>query len=236
MTVPTITQPTIPAAPLITEVPPLENGDRLSRDEYERRYNAMPHINKAELIEGVVYMPSPVRVMRHASPHAIFITWLGVYWSATPGVRVADNSTIRLDLENEPQPDALLLIEPALGGQAKISVDDYIEGAPELVSEIAASSASIDLNAKFRAYQRNGVKEYIVWRVRDQAIDWFVLRHSQFERLSPNAAGILQSEVFPGLWLDAAAMLRGDLATVLAVLHQAMADAAHAAFVEKLRK
>src|SRR5262249_8040755 len=145
-------------------------------------------------------------------------------------------STARLDLENEPQPDGLLLIESACGGQARISQDDYIEGAPELVGEVSSTSASIDLNQKLRVYRRNGVREYIVWRTRDQEIDWFVLRGSDFDRLAPGADGIYRSEVFPGLWLDAAALTRFDLATVLRVLQQGLASPEHAAFVARLQQ
>jgi len=236
MTMPTIKPPVSVPFPPSPEVPPLENGDRLTRDEFERRYCAMPHIKKAELIEGVVYMPSPVSMLRHGSPHFALNGWLFVYRSNTPGVRGADNATVRLDLENEPQPDNLLLIEPDRGGQARYSPEGYVEGAPELVGEISASSVSIDLNAKLRAYQRNGVREYVVWRVRDQAIDWFVMRNAQFERLAADDAGVLKSEAFPGLWLDAPAMLRGDLPAVLAVLQQGIADPAQVSFVAKLQK
>src|SRR5215470_7384700 len=137
--------------------PPLEPGDRLTRPEFERRYDAMPHLRKAELIEGVVYMPSPVRFRHHGRPHALLMGWLIHYEAATPGVETADNSTARLDLDNEPQPDAVLLIDPARGGQAHISADDYIENAPELVAEVASSSVSIDLTTKLHVYQRNGV-------------------------------------------------------------------------------
>jgi Uma2 family endonuclease len=216
------------------EVPPLEPGDRLTRDEFERRYEAMPLLKKAELIEGVVYMPSPVRHRRHGAPHAHVIGWLGQYQAATEGVQVGDNSTIRLDLDNEPQPDALLLIDPARGGQARISADDYIEGAPELVAEIAASSASFDLNTKLTVYRRNGVQEYIVWRVLDGEIDWFVLRQGQYVRQVPDAQGLLRSDVFPGLWLDATALVQGDLARVLAVVQQGVSTPEHAAFVGRL--
>src|SRR5205823_5660159 len=132
--------------------PPLEPGDRLSREEFERRYEAMPELKKAELIEGVVHLPSPVRMMRHGRPHAGIITWLGVYDANTAGVWVVDNTTLRLDLDNEPQPDAALMIEPDCGGQVRLTSDDYVEGAPELVAEVAASSASIDLHAKLRVY------------------------------------------------------------------------------------
>jgi Uma2 family endonuclease len=184
----------------------LEPGDHLTRDEFERRYDAMPGLKKAELIGGVVYMPSPVRVRRHGGPQAYLITWLGTYRLRTPGVLVIANTSARLDLENMPQPDAAMLIEPACGGRARIDDDDYLEGAPELVAEVAASTASFDLHTKLRLYERAGAQEYLVWRVRDRAIDWFVLRPGGYERLPMRAAGIYYSEVLPGLWLDAQAM------------------------------
>ena len=215
-------------------VPPLENGDVLTRAEFERRYETMPHLKKAELIEGVVYVPSPVRHQSHGHPHTRLITWLGYYEANTPGVQASDNSTVRLDLDNEPQPDGLLFIDPACGGQAHIDAADYIAGAPELVAEVAASSASYDLHVKLRVYRRNGVREYLVWRVLDQAVDWFVLRAGQYEPLPVDTEGLLRSEVFPGLWLDPAALLRGDLATVLAVVQRGLASPEHAAFVARL--
>lgn len=224
------------ASPHLPRIPPLEPGDRLTRDEFERRYDAMPHLKKAELIEGVVYMPSPVRWNHHARPHVTLTTWLGVYTAHTPGVQAGDNGTVRLDLNNEPQPDGALIIEPALGGQAVLSPDDYIEGSPELVAEVAASSVSIDLHAKLPVYRRHRVLEYIVWRVLDRAIDWFVLRQGQYDRLALTPAGIFQSEVFPGLWLDPAALARFDLGTVLQVLQQGLASPEHAAFVVKLQQ
>lgn len=215
---------------------PLEPGDRLTRDEFERRYDAMPHLKKAELIEGVVYMPSPVRLRRHGRPHFRLIAWLGLYEGSTPGLIGGDNSTARLDLDNEPQPDALLLIDPALGGQARISVDDYVEMAPEMVGEVSASSASFDLHTKLQVYRRNGVREYIVWRVLDQQIDWFVLRGGQFQPLAVDPTGLLRSEVFPGLWLDPAALIRGDMPRVFAVVQQGLASPEHAEFVRRLQE
>jgi Uma2 family endonuclease len=216
-------------------IPPLENGDTLTRAEFERRYEAMPHLKKAELIEGVVYVPSPVRHRYHGHQHTHLISWLGYYEAHTPGVEASDNVTVRLDLDNEPQPDALLFIDPACGGQVLIDADGYIEGAPELVAEVASSSASYDLHAKLRVYRRNGVRDYIVWRVLDQEIDWFVLRAEQYERLPLDAAGLYRSEVFPGLWLDPAALLRGDLAAVLAVVQRGLASPEHTAFATRLR-
>ncbi len=217
-------------------VPPLENGDRLSRAEFERRYEAMPGLKKAELIEGEVHMPSPVRHRGHSHPHTRLVAWLANYESRTPGVEAGDNGSVRLDLDNEPQPDALLFIRPEHGGQAHLSDDDYIEGAPELVAEVASSSVSYDLGKKMNAYRRNGVREYLVWRVLDHQVDWYVNREGRFELLAPGADGILRSTVFPGLWLDPAALARGEKATVEAVFQQGLGSPEHAEFVRRLRE
>ncbi len=165
-------------ARLPRSIPPLESGDRLTRKEFERRYHAMPHVKKAELVEGMVFMASPLRAKGHGKPHAQIMTWLGTYEAATPGVEVLDNPTVRLDADNEPQPDALLRLEE--GGTSTISTDDYVEGPPELIVEIAASSASLDLGDKRHVYRRNQVREYLVWRVYDQALDWFYLQEGQY--------------------------------------------------------
>jgi Uma2 family endonuclease len=215
-------------------VPPLQAGDRLTRAEFERRYRAMPHVHKAELVEGVVYMPSPVSNEGHSSPHFDLTTVLGVYRSQTPGVQGGDNGTLRLDLDNELQPDAFLRILPRYGGQSA-DRDDYIVGAPELVAEITASTASYDLHDKLRAYRRNGVCEYVVWRVWDSELDWFVLRQGAYLPLEP-VGGMYRSEVFPGLWLDTAALLSGDLARALAVVQQGLASPEHADFVARLQQ
>jgi Uma2 family endonuclease len=148
-------------------------------------------------------------------------------------VQGGDNSTLRLDLDNDPQPDAFLRILPEFGGQSR-TANGYVEGATELIAEVAASSASYDLHDKLNAYRRNGVREYVVWRVYDQAIDWFVLREGKYDRLSLTPEGLYQSEVFPGLWLDPAALLRGDLALVLQVVQRGLATPEHARFVNRL--
>ncbi len=154
----------------------------------------------------------------------------------TPGVEAGDNGSIRLDLDNEPQPDGFLIILPERGGQMRIGEDDYIEGAPDLVAEVAASSVSYDLGKKLRAYAANGVREYVVWRVLDREIDWYVNRGGRFERITPQADDTLRSEVFPGLWLDPAALMRGDVNAVLAVVQQGLNSPQHADLVARLER
>ena len=217
-------------------VPPLESGDRLTRAEFERRYEAMPDVKKAELIEGEVYMPSPVSLDYHAEPHSDVVTWLGVYKASTAGVGSGDNATVRLAPDNEPQPDALLYVRPEFGGRVRVTKKKrYLRRAPEFVFEVAASSTSIDLGKKLTAYRRNKVSEYAVWRVYDDVIDWFVYRAGGFDPLAPDPAdGLFKSTVFPGLWLDPTALMRGDLPAVLATLSRGLASPEHAAFVQLL--
>lgn len=197
---------------------PLESGDRLTRAEFERRYSARPDIKKAELIEGVVYVASPVRTEEHGQPHFELTTWLGVYVSRTPGTIHATDSTVKLDADNEFQPDLFLAWDAAHGGTVQLE-DGYVVGAPELVVEISASTASRDLSLKMDVYRRNGVKEYVVWQVYEERIDWFRLNEDGvYETVAPSEQGTLESQAFPGLRLDSAAMLRGDLGAVLRAL------------------
>jgi len=230
-------------------IPPLRNGDHLTSDEFFRRYEAMPGV-KAELIDGRVYlqtspvrnadgrvmvMASPVRHREHGKPHAQVITWLGTYEASTPGVETSDNATLRLDIDNEPQPDVFLRIAPDRGGQSGDSDDGYVVGSPEFVAEIAASSANYDLHEKLHAYRRHGVKEYLVWRIEDQEIDWFVLREGRYEPLAAGEDGVTTSATFPGLWLDRLALLRGELASVLDTLRRGLETPQHAEFVARLK-
>ncbi|HVS38899.1 MAG TPA: Uma2 family endonuclease [Gemmataceae bacterium] len=230
-----LARPGAPPHEKTERIPPLYNGDRLTAEEFERRYDAMPGLKKAELINGVVYMPPPVSQEDHSGPHFDVIGWLSLYRMATPGVRGGDNATLRLPLNNRPQPDAFLFIEPARAGRVRI-VDGYIVGGPELIVEVAATSTNYDLTEKLPLYLQNNVGEYIVWRVFDQEIDWFVLRNGQYERLALSPEGCFKSEVLPGLWLDAAALIRGDMVRVAQVAQQGIASAEHAAFVARLRQ
>jgi len=214
--------------------PILENGDLLSRSEFERRYQAMPRLKKAELIEGIVYMASPLRFKSHAQPHANAMGWLWYYTIATPGAFLGDNPTVRLDMDNELQPDAVLLIDPTRDGQTRIDEQDYIEGAPELIIEIAASTASIDLRDKKRVYRRNGVKEYLVWQVTSNRLNWFSLKGEEYIELLPDAKGIIKSQVFPGLWLSVSALLAGDMQDVLTNLQAGLSSTEHQEFVQRL--
>jgi len=224
----------LPTAPQRSRVPPLEPGDHLTRAEFERRYDATPGLKKAELIEGVVYMPPPVSFGWHSEPHVNVVGWLWHYRVHTPGVRSGADGSIRLSNANMPQPDALLFIEPDCGGQVRVGADDFLEGAPEFICEVAATSAAIDLHDKLEVYRRNGVKEYVVWRTYDGEIDWFVARDGNLERHAPDAVGVFRSVVFPGLWLDATSLLKSNVAAVLAKLQEGIASPEHAEFVRRL--
>lgn len=215
-------------------IPQLENGDRLTRAEFERRYEAMPEKVKAELIEGVVYMASPVRITHHAKPHSRIMWWLGSYLVYTEGVDFADNSTVRLDQDNQPQPDAVLYVKEEFGGSSYISLDDYLEGSPELVVEIASSTVSYDTTEKKKIYRRNGVKEYIIWRVDDEAIDWFALENGAYVLLEADKNGVIESGFFTGLRLNVKAILQDDLAKVLSDLQKGLQTKKHKNFVKNL--
>ncbi len=217
-------------------IPPLENGAHLSAGEFLRRYEAMPEVKKAELVNGIVYMTSPVRIDQHGEPDSLIQTWLGTYSIATPGVKHAINSTARLGPDDVPQPDGLLRIVPECGGQARLDAKGYLQGAPELAVEVAASTASLDTREKLASYRRAGVREYLVWRTEDEAVDWWTLEEDEYRPISAGADGLLRSKVFPGLWLDTAALLAGDGARLMAKLQEGLQSAGHAAFVAELRK
>jgi Uma2 family endonuclease len=217
-------------------VPPLENGDHLTRAEFMRRWEAMPNLKRAELIEGIVYMAAAVRHLHHGRPHRLLIGWLDRYISNTPGIDGGANASIGLDEDNMPQPDGYLLVPVEMGGLAQVTDDGYLEGAPTLVAEISASTSSMDLNQKFQVYLRSGVREYLVWRVRDNAIDWFVNTQGQFVPMSLDSDGIYRSRVCPGLWLDPEALIRGRSRRVYEVLDLGMATSGYRTFATEAAK
>lgn len=225
-------------------IPPLRNGDHLTRAEFHRRYEAMGESVRAELIEGIVYiwnspdMPSPVSINKHAAPHDDLVAWHGYYRSRTPGLIHGNNATVFLDGIGEPQPDVLLGIPVSAGGRTRLVTrgdSEYVEGAPDLVIEISASTASIDLNAKLAAYQRNGVGEYLVVLTEDdREVRWMSLVDNRFVPIAPDADGLLKSRLFPGLWLDPAALLAGDLPKLFAAVDRGCATDAHREFAARL--
>jgi Uma2 family endonuclease len=212
---------------------PLENGERTDQKTFHTWYQTTPDGFKAELIAGEVVVASPLKVS-HSEHHGLTMYWLWSYALETPGTRPRDNATAILGEDSEPQPDAALIVEPSHGGQTGVDDDGYATGAPEFVGEIANSSGSIDLHRKKQDYERAGVKEYAVVLLREQQVRWFVLRGGTFHDMPPNGDGIYRSVVFPGLWLDAAALLRLDGAGIAAALRLGLASPEHAAFVLEL--
>jgi Uma2 family endonuclease len=196
------------------QVLPLENGDTLTREEFHRRYEASPDIKKAELIDGIVYLASPVSI-HHSKPHARLTGWLVAYAARHDGTEVHDNPTLVLSGANEPQPDLVLR---RLSGASMVNNNDYLEGGPELVVEIAATSASLDLNAKLRTYERAGIPEYLVWRTLEDVVEWFALENGSYKPLKPGSDGILESRQFPGLRLSVDVLLDGSLRDLLALV------------------
>ncbi|HUE74343.1 MAG TPA: Uma2 family endonuclease [Pirellulaceae bacterium] len=216
-------------------VPPLESGDVMDRHEFERRWEAMPGLKRAELIDGVVFVPPALRYSAHGNPHLLLSTWLGSYLISTPGVEAGDAPTVRLDEKNLPQPDLCLFLPFAAGGKTKIASDDYLEGPPDLIVEVAASSVSLDLHGKKLAYEEAGVREYLIWRTLDGALDWFVASEGAFVPLLPDVAGLLKSRTFPGLWLDPQVLLAKDHRRLLEALERGLASPEHAQFVAQLQ-
>lgn len=225
----THTVQTMPPLPL------LESGDHLDQATFHALYKATPPAFRAELIGGVVIVSSPLGPA-HGAYHALVMGWLTNYWVATPGTQARDNTTAILGESSEPQPDGALIIEPACGGRTGLSEDGYAAGPPELIVEVASSSASIDLHAKRDDYEQAGVLEYVVVVLRQRRLRWFAWRDGAYQELSADADGIYRSRVFPGLWLHADALLRLDGAQVMEVLRQGLATPEHVAFVQLLQQ
>lgn len=210
-------------------VPPLVDGERLSRVEFERRYEAMPDI-KAELIGGVVHVASPTKA-GHGRPHQLLSTCIGNYVAATPGVDASLETTVRLGDEDEPEPDISLFV---VGGGCREDAQGYLAGPPELVAEVSLSSLSLDLNAKRRAYERHGCREYLVLAVPDAALRAFALEGATLRPRALDPDGVFRSQAFPGLWLDGPAILRLDRRRADEVVRAGLASPEHAAFVRAL--
>ena len=208
------------------------HGQHLDQPTFHERYEAMPEGTWAELVGGVVYMPSPVR-NDHGDYDDDVSYWVCHYKRFTKGLRSGKNSTVILDKIGETQPDGHLRIPQELGGQTRIE-RGFIVGAPELVIEIARSSRYYDSNEKKADYERTGVREYLVIELDPDRIHWFIRRGGHFEDLLPGPDGIYRSEVFPGLWLDPEALYAEDLDRMIEVLEQGLATPEHADFAGRL--
>lgn len=216
-------------------LPPLAAGQHLDQSTFHERDEAMPPDTRAELVGGVVYMPSPLSA-DHGAEHINVSGWLFHYKRFTPAVHGASDATVKLGPRGEPQPDCQLRIPAELGGRTLVDEDGYIAGPPELIVELARSSRRYDLKEKKADYERAGVREYVVVEFDPDRIHWFIRRGERFVRLRPGADGIYRSKVFPGLWLDPEALFAEDLDRLIQVLEQGLATPEHAAFVAKLAK
>lgn len=219
--------------PIPSRLEPLElhTGDRMTQKEFHAAYERTPEGFKAELIGGIVYVASPLK-LRHGNPHLHFGSIFAVYEGATPRVEASDNTTVILGELAEPQPDLFLRILPEHGGQSKTTSDDYVEGAPELVAEVAVSSRSIDLHLKRKDYADYGVLEYMVLCVRERQFRWFDLRANQ--ELSLDSDNICRAKTFPGLWIDSDALFARDYARAMTILQQGITTPQHAEFITRL--
>lgn len=224
-----------PALPTSQPMAPLSSGDRLVRAEFERRYAAQPEIVKAELVEGVVYVASPTHAQAHSIPHFHLIGWLATYLAATPGVRGADNVMLRLDDDNVVQPDICAWIEHIAQPRAWVGQDDFLNGAPDLIIEIAATSATYDLHDKLQAYRRNRVREYLVVATYDRVARWHRWVDGRYIVVAPEDDGIYRSAALPGLWLAIDRFWAGDLPGLLATAQQGIHTAEHAQFTTDLQ-
>lgn len=230
-------------------VPPLRDGDRLARAEFLRRYAASKDVLRAELLGGVVYVNArrvrrngkeaavpPIAGGHHGLPQSRVHFWLEHYALHTPGVEASAPTSLHLPTEDSlPEPDALLFVLPECGGRAGVRDDDYVHGSPDLVVEVANTTGGRDAGLKADIYAADGVPEYLVWRTQEQAVEWYRLtRRRKYAPLAADAAGIVRSLAFPGLWLDVPALVALDRAMVFATAQQGIASPEHAAFVAKL--
>jgi Uma2 family endonuclease len=210
----------------------LVEGQQLDQPAFHSLYQAMPPGTRAELIDGVVYMPSPVGRADGRAQLPVSM-WLGFYAENTPGVEVLLNATTILGWKSEPQPDGLLRILPEFGGRTS-DERGLVHGAPELVVEVAKATRYVDLGPKLNDYGRAGVQEYVVRAIDPDEIYWFGHDHGALVQRPQSDDGLYHSTVFPGLGLDPIALLNGDTRRLRAVVDLGCATPEHAAFVTRL--
>ena len=217
------------------ETPPLREGDHLNAEEFHRRYEAMPELKNARLIDGVVHMSSPMCFHRHGRPHSEIHGWLYLYSRFLPGIHLADNTSLRVDDLNEPQPDLMLFLDGANGGASWFDDRGFVHGVPDLIVEVAGTTAREDAGEKRALYESIGVREFILWRTIEQRLDWWHLVGGTYQLLPPDEAGVIRSVVFPGLWLYPDALIGRDARAIAAVIEAGLASEEHQKFAATLR-
>lgn len=226
--------PTQPAArsEKCKDRPPLNSGDRLSRAEFLRRYGQYPETKKAELVEGVVIVGSPVH-KQHSIPHFRFSTVLGVYCAGTPGILAGDNQSVILDQENELQPDLCVWVSEERRAKSEESEKGPLIGAPDLVVEVAASSASQELHSKLNVYLRSRVREYLVLLAYERETRFFRLVDGEFRAVQPDDAGVFRSQVLPGFRFRSDWFWQGRISELLELAREGLASQEHRDFAAK---
>lgn len=215
------------------EIPTLHAGDFLSREEFLRRWTNMPALKRAELLRGVVYMPSPVSI-EHGEMENFAGAWTCLYRVATPGTAAGNNATTFLG-EETPQPDVHLRVLSECGGKARVE-KGYLHGAPELMVEVCASSAAYDLHIKYDLYQKAGVQEYLAVVIFEREIRWHQLVEGKYRPIPTDEDGVTRSRAFPGLWLNGSALLAGDFKLAMQTLEEGIASPEHRTFVDQLAR
>ena len=216
------------------KAPLLDSGYHLSSEEFHDRYTQMPENVRAELIEGIVYVASPI-YMPHSGQHLFLATLCGAYEFETPGILGAIAGSVRLDGSNEYQPDLHLRIAPECGGRTSNPDQKLVLGGPEFVVEISNTTLGMDLHEKFEVYQRDGVLEYLVWELKEEVIELFSLQEGSFQKIKPDVKGVLKSATMPGLWFNVPAILAGDKRAALRTLREGLKSPEHTKFVKRLQ-
>ncbi len=208
----------------------LENGDHMTQAEFHEFYKSYPKHVKFELIGGIVYRAAPVPWYHNTYRSAVNFV-LGLYLAGTPGIELGANATIILGEQSEPQPNLALRLLPEYGGRSKLNDEQYLEGAPELLAEIAYSDRVLELHEKKQDYQQAGALEYVVLDIENQELYWFDFRSNAV--IAPRQ-GVYRSRAFPGLWIDAPALLALDSTRLVTVVRQGLAHRSHTVFVKRL--
>ncbi len=224
----------IARSPSTSVIPPLSNGDRLTAKEFCRRWDAMPELKHAELIGGQVYVNPPISAGSHGIPQGNILVWLWHYAVATEGVQQISESSVHFGPQDLPQPDVQLRVKDQFGGASRL-VRGELHGAPELIVEVAASSAKHNLQIKKPRYAKHGVQEYLVWIVREKRFVWFALEAGEYVELPASRSGILKSRVFPGLWLDSKGLLADNWPKILGTLRKGMETPEYLEFAANLK-